>query len=294
MKLYDDLVISQNRVMAKSYAKINLSLDVLDKLPNGYHTVKMVMQALSLFDLVIVDKTTHGIHLSTNCKFIPKNEKNIAFKAAQLFFEKTGLPGGAKIWIHKNIPVSAGLAGGSGNAAAVLCALNMLFDLPLSEKELFDAALELGADVPYCIQGGTCLAEGIGEKLTPLFPIPPFPVILVKPEISISTAEIYKRIDLQENLIHPNTDIILNAIKNGNFDILFSNMKNIMQEVTEQICPEIPSICKKMSNLGAKVSLMSGSGPTVYGIFENDLAAKKAFDCLSKSYSKTFFTHIFN
>lgn len=294
MKLYDDLVISGDRATAKSYAKINLSLDVLEKLPNGYHSVKMVMQSLSLFDLVIVDKTVHGIHLSTNCKFIPKNEKNIAFKAARLFFEKTSIKGGAKIWIHKNIPVSAGLAGGSGNAAAVLCALNMLFNMPLSESELLDAALELGADVPYCISGGTCLAEGIGEKLTSLPSLPPFPVILVKPEISISTAEIYKRIDSETDLVHPDTNIILDAIANKDFDLLFGSMKNVMQGVTEKICPEISSICKNMTDLGAKASLMSGSGPTVYGIFEDNITAKKAFDSLSKSYPKTFFTHIFN
>ncbi len=294
MKLYNDLVISENRAMAKSYAKINLSLDVLEKLPNGYHSVKMVMQTLSLFDLVIVDKTARGIHLSTNCKFIPKNDKNIAFKAARLFFEKTGIKGGAKILIHKNIPVSAGLAGGSGNAAAVLCALNMLFNMPLSENELFGAALELGADVPYCINGGTCLAEGIGEKLTPIFPLPAFPVILVKPEISISTAEIYKRIDLEKDLMHPDTDAVLNAIKNGDFDLLFNNMKNVMQGVTEKICPEISFICKNMEDLGARVALMSGSGPTVYGIFEDNMTAKKAFDSLSKNYPKTFLTHISN
>lgn len=294
MNLYDDLVISGNRATAKSYAKINLSLDVLGKLPSGYHSVRMVMQTLSLFDLVIVDKTSHGIGISTNCKFIPKNQKNIAYKAAQIFFEKTNINGGAKILIHKNIPVSAGLAGGSGNAAAVLCALNMLYNMPLSETELLEAALELGADVPYCIGGGTCLAEGIGEKLTPLSSLPQFPVILVKPEISISTAEIYNRIDSENELVHPDTSAILTAIETNNFDLLFRNMKNVMQSVTEKICPEISSICNAMTALGAKASIMSGSGPTVYGIFDDNLTAKKAFDSLSKSYSKTFLTHIFN
>lgn len=294
MNLYDDLVLSENRATVKSYAKINLSLDVLDRLPSGYHNVRMVMQTLSLFDLVIVDKTAHGIHISTNCKFIPQNHKNIAYKAAQLFFQKTGLSGGAKILIRKNIPVSAGLAGGSGNAAAVLCALNMLFNMPLSETEILDAALELGADVPYCIKGGTCLAEGIGEKLTPLPPIPSFPVVLVKPNISISTAEIYKRIDLENNLERPNTDAILAAINERDYVKLFQNMKNVMQSVTETICPQIPSICDEMVSLSAKVSLMSGSGPTVYGIFDDNLVAKKAFDKLSESFPKTFMTHILN
>lgn len=294
MNLYNDLVILGNRATVKSYAKINLSLDVLGKLPNGYHEVCMIMQTLSLFDLVIVDKTSHGIHISTNCKFIPKNEKNIAYKAALSFFKATGLDGGAKILIHKNIPVSAGLAGGSGNAAAVLCALNMLFNLPLSEKEIFDIALSLGADVPYCIEGGTCLAEGIGEKLTFLPPMPAFPVVLVKPDISISTAEIYKRIDSEDELVHPNTEILLDAIKSENYGVLFSNMQNVMQNVTEKICPQISTICESLSALGAKTALMSGSGPTVYGIFDNDITAKKAFDEMSKSYKKTFLSHIFN
>lgn len=294
MNLYNDLVISGNRATAKSYAKINLSLDVLDRLPNGYHNVRMVMQTLTLFDLVIVDKTAHGIQISTNSKFIPKNHKNIAYKAAQIFFERSKIKGGAKILIHKNIPVAAGLAGGSGNAAAVLCALNMLYDMPLSDKDIFDAALELGADVPYCIVGGTSLAEGIGEKLTLLSPLPQFPVILVKPEIGISTAEIYREIDSEKGLTHPDTDAILKAIENKDFSLLFANMKNVMQSVTEKICPEISEICASLQNLGAKASLMSGSGPTVYGIFDSDLTAKKAFDSLSKSYPKTFLTHILN
>ena len=294
MNLYNDLVLSNSRATAKSYAKINLSLDVLEKLPNGYHNVKMVMQTVGLFDLIIVDKVSYGIHISTNCKFIPKNHKNIAYKAALLFFEKTKIKGGAKILIHKNIPVSAGLAGGSGNAAAVLCALNMLYDMPLSENEIFDIALELGADVPYCIKGGTCLAEGIGEKLTVLTPIPSFPVVLVKPEISISTAEIYRLIDFADNLVHPDTNAVLDAIKNRDYDKLFKNMQNDMQSVTEEICPQISDICSDLRMLGAKASLMSGSGPTVYGIFNDEKNAKKAFDELSKKFKKTFLTHILN
>lgn len=293
MNLCKDIVITKNRATAKSYAKINLTLDVLDKLPNGYHEVKMIMQSINLFDLVIVDKVPRGIHISTNCKFIPRNDKNIAYKAAKLFFEKTGISGGAKILIHKNIPVSAGLAGGSGNAAAVLCALNILYGMPLG-KEIYDIALTLGADVPYCIDGGTCLAEGIGEKLTPLSPLPQFPVILVKPPVSISTAEIYKKIDFLDTLSRPDTEKALSAIANGDFNTLFNNMKNVMEEVTKKMCPEISEISELMYRLGARVSLMSGSGPTVYGIFENEKCAKKAFDVISQQYQQTFLAHIFN
>ena len=292
MNLYNDIVITKDRATAKSYAKINLTLDVLGKLPNGYHEVKMIMQSISLFDLIIVDKALHGIHISTNSKFIPRNGKNIAYKAAKLFFEKSGIRGGAKILIHKNIPVSAGLAGGSGNAAAVLCALNMLYDFPIGNYELFDIALSLGADVPYCINGGTCLAEGIGEKLTPLSSLPAFPVVLVKPQISVSTADIYNRIDTENNLTHPDTDKALTAIQNGDYNLLFGNMINIMDTVTKKICPDISKITKIMYDLGAKVSLMSGSGPTVYGIFDDDISAKNAFNILNKKYEETFFAHI--
>ena len=293
MKLYNDMITMKDRVIAKSYAKINLTLDVLGRLPNGYHEVKMIMQSVSLFDLVIVDKSTHGIHISSNCRFIPKNSNNIVYKAATLFFEKTGIKGGAKIYIRKNIPVSAGLAGGSGNAAATLCALNMLYGMPLGD-DIYDLALALGADVPYCIDGGTCLAEGIGEKLTKLSPLPQFPVLLVKPDINISTAEIYKRIDGEADLTQPDTSAALDAINNKDYDALFESMKNVMESVTTQICPEISEISKELQNLGARVSLMSGSGPTVYGIFEDDISAKRACDVMSCKYRQTFLTHIFN
>ena len=292
MNLYNDIVITKNRAIAKSYAKINLTLDVLGKLPNGYHEVRMIMQTVNLFDLIIVDKVQRGVRISTNCKYIPTNEKNIAYKAAMLFFEKSGLQGGTKILIRKNIPVSAGLAGGSGNAAAVLCALNILYGMPFSDAEIYELAENLGADVPYCITGGTCLAEGIGEKLTKLFPIPNFPVVLVKPDVSISTAEIYRRIDDEKDILHPDTDAALSAIESRDYEKLFGCMKNVMETVTEKICPQISTILKEMCALGAKAALMSGSGPTVYGIFGDNASAKKAFDVLSESYKQTFLAHI--
>lgn len=294
MNLNNDLIISGNRAIAKSYAKINLTLDVLGKLPNGYHEVKMIMQTVNLFDLVIVDKCQKGIRLSTNSKSLPTNDKNIAYKAAQLFFETVNINKGAKILIHKNIPIAAGLAGGSGNAATVLCALNALYNANLPDTKLQEMALSLGADVPYCIIGGTCLAEGIGEKLTPLSPLPCLPVVLVKPNINISTQTIYNNIDSEANLTHPNTDLALTAIKSGDMDLLFSNMQNIMEDVSVQLCPEITKIKNTLSELGAKVALMSGSGPTVYGIFGDNLTAKNACDILSKTYKQTYLTHIFN
>lgn len=291
MNLYNDMIITKNRATVNSSAKINLTLDVLNKLPNGYHEVKMIMQTVTLSDLVIVDKVPHGLHISTNSRFIPRDSKNIAYKAAMQFFDVAGISGGAKIFIRKNIPVSAGLAGGSGNAAAVLCALNVLYGMPLDEAELLKIALSLGADVPYCMIGGTCLAEGIGEKLTPITPLPPLPVLLVKPPVSISTAEIYKRIDAEPSLTRPDTGSALAAIEKKDYDALFSAMKNVMEPVTAKMCPQIAEITDKMKELGAKAALMSGSGPTVYGIFEDNISAKNACDIFSQKYTQSYFAH---
>lgn len=291
MKLYDDIIITKNRAIAKSYAKINLTLDVLGKLENGYHEVKMIMQSVNLFDLIIIDKQRHGIKISTNTKSIPNNHKNIAYKAAELFFSETGISGGAKILIHKNIPVCAGLAGGSGNAAAVLCALNLLYNTDLSDKKLEELALKLGADVPYCLSGGTQLAEGIGEKLTALPPLSGTPVLLVKPPVNISTASIYQKIDFAENLTHPDTDTVIDAIKCGDIYEVGKNISNIMETVTKAECPEISEIEEKMLSFGAIGAIMSGSGPTVFGLFPDNSSAKKACDYFQEIYDEVFIAH---
>lgn len=294
MKLYDDIIITKNRAIAKSYAKINLTLDVLGKLENGYHEVKMIMQSVNLFDLIIVDKQKYGIKISTNSKSIPCNHKNIAYKAAELFFKETKICGGAKILIHKNIPVAAGLAGGSGNAAAVLCALNLLYNTELNDHELERLALMLGADVPYCISGGTQLSEGIGEKLTPLNTFSEIPVVLVKPPVNISTAEIYRKIDFAENLIRPDTDTVLDAIKCGDTYEAAKNICNIMEAVTCDECPEILNIKEKMLSFGALGAIMSGSGPTVFGLFPDNISAKKACDYFQDIYVETYLAHTIN
>lgn len=288
--LYDDIIITGRRAICRSYAKINLSLDVLGKLENGYHEVEMVMQSLSLFDLIICDKQKYGIVLNSNCKFIPNDSRNIAYKAADLFFKKTGITGGAKILIHKNIPVSAGLAGGSGNAAAVLCALNLLYNANLSDSELCALGLELGADVPYCIMGGTKLAKGIGEEICELPKLKKMPVLLVKPTEGVSTAEIYNAIDTAENLVHPDTKAVISAIENGDTAALCENICNIMETVTAGKMPEISKIKEKMLSLGAMASIMSGSGPTVFGIFPDITLAKHAHDVFAKKYKNVFLT----
>ncbi len=288
MSLFDDIVITGNRAVLKSYAKINLTLDITGKRENGYHDVSMIMQTVNLFDLIILDKRRSGIFLKSNLPYLPTDEKNIAYKAARLFFEKSGISGGVSILIHKNIPVSAGLAGGSGNGGGVLCGLNALYDFPFSESEILDMAVTLGADVPYTIKGGTYLAEGIGEVLTKLPEVPKMTVLLVKPPINISTADVYREFDLLNDVSHPDTDKMIEAIKNGDIRGISENLSNVLESVTIKNNPVISGIKEKMLKNGASGALMSGSGPTVFGIFEDEKQAKKSADSFFKQYKDVF------
>lgn len=290
----DDIIITGGRAIARSYAKINMTLDVLGKRDDGYHEVEMIMQTLNLFDLVIVDRTKHGINLSTNLKYLPSNDRNIAYKAAKLFFEETGIRSGVKIMIHKNIPVAAGLAGGSGNGAAVLAAMNMLFDAGISAEELCRMGAKLGADVPYCIMGGTQLSRGIGEILDPLPAPAPMTVLLVKPFLSISTADIYKEIDSAEILRRPDTNAMVCAIKKSDIHAIADNLCNVMESVTEKMHPIIGGIKTKMIKDGALGALMSGSGPTVFGIFDDYGSAYKSAKSFSYQFKDTFITRTYN
>lgn len=288
MSLFDDIIIMGNRAVLKSYAKINLTLDITGKRENGYHDVKMIMQTLNLFDLIVVDKRKKGISVKSNLPYLPTDEKNIAYKAAQFFFEKSGILGGASVLVHKNIPVAAGLAGGSGNGGGVLCALNALYDFPFSKEEIIDMSVSLGADVPYTIMCGTALSEGIGEILTPLADVPKMTVLLVKPPINISTAEVYKEFDLQENIIHPDTDKMILAIKNGDVTKIAESLCNVLETVTVKNNPVILGIKEKMIKNGAIGALMSGSGPTVFGIFEDEKKAKASADSFYKQYKEVY------
>lgn len=289
MLIAENMILSGNRAIVKSYAKINLTLDVLGKLENGYHEIKSIMQTVNIFDLIIVDKTYEGIEINTNLKFLPTNEKNIAYKAAELFFRHTNIKGGAKILIHKNIPVAAGLAGGSGNGAAVLYALNILYDAYMPQDELSKLLVELGADVPYCLLGGTMLAGGIGEVLEPLPKLKKQIVLLAKPPINVSTKEIYDYIDSVEIKRHPDTEGMIKAISEGG-DIA-AELCNVMEEATINIHPVIKGIKEKMILNGAKGALMSGSGPTVFGIFDDYKLAKASHDSFSKMYKEVYLTH---
>lgn len=286
--IFDDIVITGSRAMAHSYAKINLTLDVLSKRPDGYHNVEMIMQTVSLYDLILVDKTEKNISISTNLKYLPVNEKNIAYKAALEFFKYTSITGGCKIMIHKNIPVAAGLAGGSGNAAAVLCSLDKLYNTNLPLDELMNIASKLGADVPYCIMGGTALATGIGEILTPLPSIPKCNILMVKPPISVSTAAIYGAIDTAEINNRPNTNAMIDALAQKDLISVAQNLSNVMGNVTETIHPIVKGIRRKMLMNGALGAVMSGSGPTVFGIFPDYETAKKSHDSFCYQFKEVY------
>ncbi len=272
----------------KAFAKINLSLDVLGTLPNGYHEVKMVMQTVSLYDSVELTKNDGGINLSCSLKFLPTNSDNLAYRAAESFFKETGIDGGVDIYLKKHIPVGAGLAGGSSNAAAVLLGLNKLYSASLSTKKLCEMGTALGADVPYCIIGGTRLAEGIGEKLSPLPPLPDCYIVLVKPSFSISTKWVYDNIDSCPNLVHPPTDELIEGLKNADLHKVCNNMGNVLEDVSISHYNILTNVKEDLVSLGAIASQMSGSGPTVFGIFEDEEKALSAKDILWKKYKTAY------
>ncbi len=265
----------------KALAKINLGLEVLGKRENGYHDVRMVMQTIYLYDNVTMRKTeTPGIQVETNLHYLPVDENNIAYKAAKLLMEEFQLGGGIHITLEKHIPVAAGLAGGSANAAAVLVGMNRMYNLGLSEKELMERGVKLGADVPYCIMRGTVLAEGIGEILTPLEPLPKCYILIAKPSISVSTKTVYEKLDSREIAEHPDIDGLLEGLKNQDLDKVISSMGNVLECVTIEDYPVIDKIKKAMMKAGALGAMMSGSGPTVFGIFPDRKMARTAQNTL--------------
>lgn len=265
------------QIELKALAKINLGLDVLGKRENGYHDVRMIMQSIYLYDDVKIErKTAPGIELSSNLFFLPTGDGNIAYKAAQMLIEEFGIEEGVRITLHKHIPVAAGMAGGSSNAAAVLFGMNRLFGLKLSRQELMERGVKLGADVPYCIMRGTVLAEGIGEELKELPAMPKCTVLIAKPPISVSTKVVYEALDACEIVRHPDIDGLMEALEKENLREVAANMGNVLEDVTIPMHPEIAEIKQVMKDCGALNAMMSGSGPTVFGLFENKMAARKA------------------
>ncbi len=267
------------QIELKSLAKINLGLDVLGRRENGYHDVRMIMQSIYLYDEVKIKRTKNpGIEIKTNLYFLPTGKENIAYKAAEMLIEEFHIEEGVHITLNKHIPVAAGMAGGSSNAAAVLFGMNKMFDLKLTQTELMERGVKLGADVPYCIMRGTVLAEGIGEELTTLTPMPKCFVLIAKPPISVSTKVVYEALDSKELVEHPDIDGLIEGLEKGDLKTIASCMGNVLEDVTIPMHPVIEEIKQEMKNAGALNAMMSGSGPTVFGLFETKAAARKAQD----------------
>lgn len=286
-----------DKMELKALGKINLGLDVLGRRENGYHDVRMVMQTLYLYDQITIEKTEKpGIELSTNLFYLPVNENNLAYRAADLLMQEFGVEEGVKITLEKHIPVAAGMAGGSSNAAAVLYGINRMFSLGLSQEELMERGVKLGADVPYCIMRGTVLAEGIGEILTPLPAMPRCTVLVAKPPISVSTKLVYEKLDAHEIENHPDIDGVLEGLERQDLKKIASSMGNVLERVTVEEYPVIEEIKEMMKENGALNAMMSGSGPTVFGLYSDKRMAKEAAQKIKESGSakQVYVTNIHN
>ena len=279
-----------NSITLKSRAKINLSIDVLGKRQDGYHLVEMIMQTIDLYDLIeINEKDNDQITIKSTSDEIPLDCNNLVYKAANLIKKTFNINKGVEIHIKKNIPVAAGMAGGSSNAAAVLVGLNKLWNLDLSNQQLEEIGLKLGADVPFCINGGAVLASGIGEELTPIKGLTKDVCILVcKPDLFVSTKEVYECIDSKDIDKRPNNKFLIECLKNEDTRQLAENMFNVLEGVTMDKHPVIQQIKDIMTNNRALGAMMSGSGPTVFGLYENREDAVKCKAILEKQFKQTF------
>ena len=264
-------------IRLKARAKINLGLDVLGKREDGYHEVRMVMQTIGIYDRLILTKIPEEeIRITSNLAFLPVNENNLIYKAIKLLKDEYHFSGGVSVDLNKFIPVAAGMAGGSSDAAAVLYGMNRIHGLGLTKKELMERGVKIGADVPYCLMRGTALAEGIGEELTELPQMMRCPVLIAKPPISVSTKYVYEHLDAIEDPVHPDIDAMIADITAGDLHALGSHMGNILEDVTIQKYPVIAQIKELMRQNGAVVSMMSGSGPTVFGFFDDEETLQRA------------------
>lgn len=277
----------------QAHAKINLTLDVTGRRPNGYHDVCMVMQSIGIHDIVTVSTGTgaQAIELTISHCNLPADNSNLAYRAAELFLHTTHKESnGIHIHIEKHNPIAAGLAGGSTDAAAVLVLLNDLYETGLTQEQLMEMGLKLGADVPFCIAGGTMLSEGIGEILTPLQDAPQAFVVLCKPPVAVSTPAIYQAIDSVEIAKRPDTPAMLDALRSGDLQAVSDQLYNVMQPITAQMHPEIDEICRIMQEQGALRAIMSGSGPTVFGLFADKQRAEYTKQLLAQTYQEVFLT----
>ena len=278
------------RVALPAYAKLNLTLDILRKREDGYHDLRMVMQSVELHDDVSVTMTESG-EIECRCGDIPGDESNLAVKAARAFFEATGIvPGGLFIDIEKRIPAKAGMAGGSSDAAATLRALRKLLRPEMLGEELERIGARVGSDVPYCLRGGTALAEGRGERLTTLRPAPPFYVLLCKPDFDISTPELFARVRVSELWNRPDTSGMLDALHRGDAEGVAARVKNAFESVLPQEYAGVFDIKRRIHELGAEATAMTGSGPTVFGLFRDYALVRDAYAILAEEYERTYLT----
>lgn len=286
----------------KAYGKINLGLDVLGRREDGYHEVRMIMQTVGLHDTIDLYRSREsGIRLKTNLYYLPDGEQNLAWRAAKLLLDEAGVKEGVSINLRKFIPVSAGMAGGSTDAAAVLFGVNKMFGLGFSREELMERGVRLGADIPYCLLRGTALSEGIGEKLTALPPVPQCQVLIAKPGISVSTKDVYRAFDalkLQPQ-DHPDIDGMLAALERRSLREVAARFGNVLELVTAGKYPVIGQLEELMREHGALNAMMSGSGPTVFGLFDNPKAAQQAYEELRFGEAKelarqVYLTSFFN
>ena len=286
-----------DKISLKALAKINLGLDVVRRREDGYHEVRMIMQTIHLFDRVNIEKTSEpGIKIKTNLSYLPVNENNLIYKAGRLLMDEFDITEGVSVDLDKRIPVAAGMAGGSTDAAAMLYGMNKMFGLGLSMQELKDRGVKIGADVPYCLMRGTALAEGIGEKLKSLPPMIKCPVLIAKPQISVSTKFVYENLKLDGKVNHPDIDQLIKDIKAKDLQGVCDHMGNILETVTIPNYPIIAEIKKNMLENGATGAMMSGSGPTVFGLFDDAEKAKQAYKAMKKSglSRQTYLTDIYN
>jgi len=288
---------SNNDISLKALAKINLGLDVVRRREDGYHEVRMIMQTIQLYDRLDIKRTQEpGIQIQTNLSFLPVNENNLIYKAAKLLMDEFSITDGVSVKLDKRIPVAAGMAGGSTDAAAMLIGVNRLFSLGLTKKQLMERGVQIGADVPYCIMRGTALAEGIGEALSPLPQMVKCPVLIAKPSISVSTKFVYQNLKLDDTTIHPDIDRLIDDIKAKNLHDIAAHMGNVLETVTIPNYPVIDEIKKHMLSNGAVGAMMSGSGPTVFGLFDDEDTAKKAYKAMRSSHlaRQVYLTSVYN
>ena len=283
-----------NKLTLEARAKINLTLDIVNKREDGFHNVSMVMQTISLCDTLHFKVIEKGIKLNSNNPRLPKDERNIIYKSAKLLLEQTKVDKGIEVYVKKRIPIAAGLAGGSSNAASTIIALNKLWNLNLEDKSILEIGAKIGADVPFCMIEGTALAEGVGDVLTNLDPLPKFYVVLVKTSIRISTPWAYSLVNVKSIKNHPENLKMIEGIQGGDVQMITSKMRNVFEDFIFKKYPRLTDIKEKMIRLGALNSLMSGSGPTIYGLFEDEKTAKNAYSELKKSYKEVFIATTYN